>query len=132
MGRYNAPIDKWMSLPELGHIIATAYNIVFVSYGIHVGYTFLPIIVDDDIESPTRTLIIGFIHQARHFIALRMCNENDYPLPDVPWYWAQERDSSTADLVAPYMTRFEESITLMNSRKKKDQHAHINVNDNDN
>ncbi|GAA0138516.1 hypothetical protein LIER_00247 [Lithospermum erythrorhizon] len=82
----NAPIDKWMTLPELGHIIATTYNIIFVSYGIHGGYTFLSIIIDDDIESPKRTLVIGFIHQVRHFIALRMCDENDYPLPGVAWY----------------------------------------------
>ncbi|KAG9143067.1 hypothetical protein Leryth_006329, partial [Lithospermum erythrorhizon] len=42
-----APRAHWMSLPEVGFLVATKYNVVLVSYGFVCGITCLPGIVPD-------------------------------------------------------------------------------------
>ena len=65
-----APQRYWMQLPELGHIIATLYNCICVSYSLSGGFTCLPCIVEYGMGPPSRTVVLGHIQQMSHFISV--------------------------------------------------------------
>lgn len=56
----------WFEFPDIGHIVATRYNIVVVSYGLTGGVLALPAIVDPGAGPPKSTLVVG--HVGNHFI----------------------------------------------------------------
>ena len=39
----NAGIEKWMTIPDMGHIVASCYNVVLISLSSSVCLTFLPL-----------------------------------------------------------------------------------------
>ncbi|KAL2901928.1 Dicer-like protein 2-1 [Bienertia sinuspersici] len=69
-----APRSKWMSLFDMGSVIATKYNIIVVSYSIHQSMTFFPLIADEGKHSPDRVVTIGFLESMEHFIMV--CGNN--------------------------------------------------------
>ncbi|KAK8918713.1 hypothetical protein KSP39_PZI021107 [Platanthera zijinensis] len=77
-----APLDKWMTMPDMGLIIASCYNIAVVHFSMFQSFTFLPL------HSPPpavrRTLFMGFIH-GNHFVQLKI--KDDCPLPPTFSIW---------------------------------------------
>ena len=65
-----APKVHWLSLPTIGHIIATCYNVVLVSYSYHGACTCLPVIVPDGVGPPTGTIVLGHSSTAEHFFLI--------------------------------------------------------------
>ncbi|GAU25032.1 hypothetical protein TSUD_155060 [Trifolium subterraneum] len=47
--------DKWMTLPAMGHVIASKYNIILVSLSVHMPMTFFPL---RNTLSPSSNLIV--------------------------------------------------------------------------
>ncbi|GAA0152966.1 hypothetical protein LIER_11317 [Lithospermum erythrorhizon] len=64
----NAPLFNWMTLSEVGHIIATRYNVVLFSYGRTGGLTCLPVIVLAGVGPLTSTIVLGHVFGYSHFI----------------------------------------------------------------
>ena len=62
------PEYYWMTLPEVGHIIATRYNVAFISYGSSGGNLCLPVTVRAGVQPPTDTVVLGQV--PAHFIAV--------------------------------------------------------------
>lgn len=56
----------WMDLPELGHIIATRYNVAFISYSASGGNLCLPVTVPAGVGPPINTVVLGQV--TNHFI----------------------------------------------------------------
>ncbi|KAK8915881.1 hypothetical protein KSP39_PZI022911 [Platanthera zijinensis] len=77
-----APLDKWMTMPDMRLIIASRYNVAVVHYSKFQFFTFLPLH-----SAPTlnrKTIFIGFVND-NHFIRLLM--SEDCPLPPVVSMW---------------------------------------------
>lgn len=81
-----APLDKWMTMPGMGLIVASCYNIRFVHFSKFQSFTFLPL----HSAPPTfpRTVFIAFIN-GNHFVQLMI--HGDCPLPPVFMSWKRYR-----------------------------------------
>lgn len=62
--------DHWMSLPEVGHIVATCYNVVFLSYSNSGAVTCFPVTDPDGRGPPVKTIVLGHVNMC-HFISVR-------------------------------------------------------------
>lgn len=62
-----AGVDKWMTLPDMGHIIASCYNVVFISLSSHMCLTFLPLRSVPEPSVSRKSVAIGFVN-GNHFV----------------------------------------------------------------
>ena len=67
--------DYWMSMDEMGQVIATLYNVILVVIDpIQMGtLTYLPLYVQQGVTSPDKLIGIAFLRQYNHFISVRTC-----------------------------------------------------------
>ena len=63
----SAGIDKLMTLPDMGHIIASCYNVIFISLSSNICLTFLPLRSMHEPLSLHKTIAIGFVN-GNHFV----------------------------------------------------------------
>ncbi|KAK8924045.1 hypothetical protein KSP39_PZI019437 [Platanthera zijinensis] len=77
-----APLDKWMSMPDMGLVISSCYNVVVVQLSELHGLTFLPLY--SPVPPTQKIIFIGFLNK-NHFVGLRM--SEGCPLPPIyaPW-----------------------------------------------
>ncbi|KAK8938518.1 hypothetical protein KSP39_PZI011074 [Platanthera zijinensis] len=82
-----APLDKWMTMPDMGLVIASCYNVAVVHYSKFQSFTFLPL----HTAPPTsrKTIFIGFVNN-NHYIHLLM--RDGCPLPPVISMWTRYHD----------------------------------------
>ncbi|CAK8567197.1 unnamed protein product [Lathyrus sativus] len=71
------PLDKWMTLPDIDHVIANWYNVILVSLG-YPSLTFFPMTTSH--SSNVSIYCIGFVNQ-NHWVQVNM-NEG-FPLPPI-------------------------------------------------
>ncbi|KAK8946554.1 hypothetical protein KSP39_PZI006575 [Platanthera zijinensis] len=67
-----APVEKWMSMPDMGLVIASSYNVQLVHVSCEQSFTFLPLH-----SAPTesrRIISIGFIN-GNHYVQLKLSEE---------------------------------------------------------
>lgn len=62
-----ADYDRWMTMPDMGHIIASRYNVVLVYISMQLCLTFLPLRSAPTPLPMRRVLSIGFIND-NHFV----------------------------------------------------------------
>ena len=68
-----APFDKWMTMPDMGHGIASCFEVVLVFLSRRQCLTFLPL------RSPTkptierRMICIGYVNDC-HFVEVQLCS----------------------------------------------------------
>ncbi|KAK8931355.1 hypothetical protein KSP39_PZI017074 [Platanthera zijinensis] len=79
-----APLDKWMTMPDMGLIIASCYNIKLVHFSMFQYFTFLPL--HSPLPVLQRTIYMRFI-QGNHFV--RLCMRDDCPLPPTISIWGR-------------------------------------------
>ena len=65
----HAPHDHWFCLPEMGHLIASAYNVVMVVLSPELSLTYLPL--RTDIGRSPKVICIGLIN-SNHFIQVSL------------------------------------------------------------
>lgn len=70
-----APFNKWMTLPDMGYLIASYYNIVLFTISKNHSFTILPLRTPPFSNVSRRTFAIGFVND-NHFIEvfIRCCN----------------------------------------------------------
>ncbi|KAI5430046.1 hypothetical protein KIW84_034574 [Lathyrus oleraceus] len=79
------PPEKWMSLPDMGYLIANRYNVVLVCLG-NPCITFFPMTSS---HSPNVSIYcIGFVNQ-NHWVQVNM--KEGFPLPPVTLDWKKFR-----------------------------------------
>ena len=126
-----APRRKWMSVPDCGHVIATYYNVVFMTFGPHGGNTCLPAILDGGRGPPINTLVLGHVHRGSHWVLVRKFKSiiiflskhiqtmdlivalnlqlhmypGDYPVPPLALYWEQYHDDSVHGIDSQFANR---------------------------
>lgn len=60
-----APKEHWFCLPEMGHLVASAFNVALVSLDLQISMTYLPL--RTPIPSDPRMICIGFVNND-HYI----------------------------------------------------------------
>ncbi|XP_020255315.1 uncharacterized protein LOC109832304 [Asparagus officinalis] len=102
IAHYHGPADDdyWMAVPDCGHVIATTYNVVFMTFSEHGGNTCLPAILDETQGPPTRKVVCGHLSND-HWILLHM-KPGDHPVPPIAFYWNDHHDKSADGLDAQF------------------------------
>ncbi|GAA0176273.1 hypothetical protein LIER_29293 [Lithospermum erythrorhizon] len=104
----HAPVDKWMS-PDMGFVIATRYNKVLVILSSQESHTFFPLTTTDS-KYPDGEIVISYLHNKGHFIAVDMLQ--NFPLPPISVTWRNAHDSSVANLPLRYTARLQKYAYL--------------------
>ncbi|XP_012839891.1 PREDICTED: uncharacterized protein LOC105960271 [Erythranthe guttata] len=81
--------DHWMSFPNMGHVIASTYNIVLVYLSKYQCLTFLPLSSDPKLFSERQEHGMAFVDNC-HFVHV-VLNKN-CPIPPIAGYWYRCHD----------------------------------------
>ncbi|XP_058726299.1 uncharacterized protein LOC131597631 [Vicia villosa] len=101
------PPNKWMTLPELGYVIANRYNVVLVSLG-HLSLSYFPM---TSAHSPNASIYcIGFVN-GNHWVQVNM-NEG-FPLPPVTTDWTKYRTKDATSWMVGFAGRLQHWQRLM-------------------
>ncbi|CAK8533253.1 unnamed protein product [Lathyrus sativus] len=79
------PPHKWLTLPDMGYMIANRYNIVLVCLGIEC-WTFFP--MTSSFSPNVAIYCIGFVNR-NHWVQVNM--KEGFPLPPVTVDWKKFR-----------------------------------------
>lgn len=63
----NAGVDKWMTIPDMGHIIASCYNVVLMTLSSNLCLTFLPLRSLPEPTALRKSIAIAFVN-GNHFV----------------------------------------------------------------
>ncbi|KAI5439944.1 hypothetical protein KIW84_025343 [Lathyrus oleraceus] len=95
------PPEKWMSLPDMGYLIANRYNVVLVCLG-NPCITFFPMTSS---HSPNVSIYcIGFVNQ-NHWVQVNM--KEGFPLPPVTLDWKKFRSHITTTWMLGFAGRMQ-------------------------
>lgn len=61
-----APYKNWMDLPDMGHLVATRYNVVLVHISMQQCWTYLPLRSNPPPQSQLKIITIGYVN--KHFV----------------------------------------------------------------
>jgi histone-lysine N-methyltransferase SETD2 len=107
-----APKEKWLTFPDMGHIIATHYNKVVVQLTKHtigISETFFPLRGSPPIDPSSKILCIGLI--PNHFVYVKL--KDGCPLPPTCLEWRNHHDEEAAAWEYSFMDRQNEFVELM-------------------
>ncbi|WOH13019.1 hypothetical protein DCAR_0832528 [Daucus carota subsp. sativus] len=103
------PVEYWMSMDEMGPVIATMYNVILV--GLHPielkfgNLTYLPLYVPEGIVRPEKLICIAFLRKSNHFVSISLMD--NCPIPVVYGFWTRFREDSVQGWDTPLMSRIE-------------------------
>ncbi|XP_058749864.1 uncharacterized protein LOC131622860 [Vicia villosa] len=101
------PPNKWMTLPELGYLIANRYNVVLVSLG-HPSLSYFPM---TSAHSPNASIYcIGFVN-GNHWVQVNM-NEG-FPFSPVTNEWKKYRTKDATSWMEGFAGRLQHWQRLM-------------------
>ncbi|XP_021807359.1 uncharacterized protein LOC110751233 [Prunus avium] len=107
----DANFDRWMTMPDMGHIIASCYDVVLVHLSNVQCLTFLPLRSRPVPLSDCREIAIGFIN--RHFVQVFL--KPSHPIPPIATNWDRYREPWTTEWATPYITRIQQFIYITRS-----------------
>ena len=61
------PMDRWMTMPDMGHLIASCYNVVLIHLSMQQCLTFLPLRSSPISPLSRKHIAIGFVNN-NHFL----------------------------------------------------------------
>ena len=64
-----APNAKWMVMPDMGYLITSHYNVVFILLSLHQCLTFLPLRTEAVLQTARRSISVGFVNN-NHFVVV--------------------------------------------------------------
>jgi len=80
------PPDKWLTLPDMGHIIASCYNrsvVQMITLDIRVSETFFPLRGRPPVNSKSNMICLGLI--PNHFVLLSLKDGCSLPPSSTEW-----------------------------------------------
>ncbi|XP_057445785.1 uncharacterized protein LOC130737925 [Lotus japonicus] len=91
--------DKWMPLPEMGYLIATRFQVVFISISERSSYTYLPLIG----APPEVHTVIAVGHVPNHYVQLKLLH--GHPIPYIAPQWPYNVLPPTTEWINPNQDR---------------------------
>ncbi|KAG5564780.1 hypothetical protein RHGRI_000851 [Rhododendron griersonianum] len=92
-----APTGKWMTMPDMGHLIASTYNCVLVHLSKNQCLMFLPLRSKPLPSMRRKVIAIGFV-DGGHSVFLK----NDSPMPPIACNWTIFHDHVAKNWGVPY------------------------------
>ena len=74
-----APLLHWMNLPDMGHLIASWYNVIFILISESQSMTFLPLRSAPLPPQEQHVICIGHVNQ-NHFVEVSLVPNPSMPL----------------------------------------------------
>ncbi|GAB4850773.1 hypothetical protein Ancab_039916 [Ancistrocladus abbreviatus] len=115
--------SHWMTMPDIGHVIATRYHVVVVLLSRAESITFLPLTSTVNYDPPTHVITLALLEQTNHFIMINLID--DALLPPLVSNWQHCHEESVNGWDLPFHSRFEEYIRF---RPKTSTQRYINLN----
>ncbi|XP_058780962.1 uncharacterized protein LOC131655076 [Vicia villosa] len=77
--------EKWMTIPDVGYLVASKYSVVFVSLSMLMNVTFFLLLIAPPPYTSRHTIIVvGFVND-NHWVQIKL--RLDCPLPPVTGRW---------------------------------------------
>ncbi|XP_057806170.1 PKS-NRPS hybrid synthetase cheA-like [Salvia miltiorrhiza] len=121
-----APYENWMSLPDMGHLVATRYNVVFISISKQQSCTYLPLRSSSPPPPQCKIIAIGFVNGS-HFVQVLL--DNVAPIPPIVPNWRYCRLESAAGWDIPFLDRINEFKALLPIESNSGCEKIINLDD---
>ncbi|KAM6547138.1 hypothetical protein CsatB_018814 [Cannabis sativa] len=106
-------VNHWMIMPDMGHIIASRYNVVLVHLSIQQSFTFLPLRSNPSPTDLHKLITIGFVNN-NHFIQVFM--HAGCPIPPITKEWFMYHHSCANG----WETLYEEQIKAYHNLVRKE------------
>ncbi|KAK9927749.1 hypothetical protein M0R45_024918 [Rubus argutus] len=103
--------EHWMTMPDMGHIIASCYNVVLMLFSSTQCLTFFPLrTVPLSVSSP-KEVAIGFVN--KHFVQVFLKQGHPMPLMAKDWTRYNEHNQSfIKEWTTPYNARIKDFMCL--------------------
>ena len=111
-----APVENWFTFPDMGHILATAYNRVVVELTTHrIGQseTFFPIRGRPPLDPSSRIICVGMVPNHCVYVKLK----SGCPLPRSCKEWKTHRAPEAETWEDTFLDRMSEFDELMKNEK---------------
>ncbi|XP_073223515.1 uncharacterized protein [Cicer arietinum] len=80
-----ATLDNWMTLPKMGYVIASKFNLIFVALSLKQSQTFFPLrSPPPTLISDHRMIVIAFVNNC-HFVQVYLKPNSPIPPPSNLW-----------------------------------------------
>ncbi|KAH7853048.1 hypothetical protein Vadar_032589 [Vaccinium darrowii] len=96
--------DKWMTMPDMGHLIASTYNVVLVHISMRQCLTFLPLCSCPAASTSRKVIAIGFVNEG-HFVQVFLKNRS--PMSPVACNWKKYRSEQAIGWETPYTSQIQ-------------------------
>src|SRR4051812_1550452 len=120
-----APVSKWMSFPEMGHLIASAYDMVCVDltrFGL--CETFFPLHSRPPLDASGRVICIGYL-RSRHFVQVFL--KPGCPIPATSCQWTAHRSNEAETWPDPFVARMAGFEEMMSKEREQNRERSKNV-----
>ncbi|XP_028102684.1 uncharacterized protein LOC114301927 [Camellia sinensis] len=92
--------SHWMTMPDMGHLVASCYNLVLYHLSLHQCLTFLPLRTVPIPQLDRREIAIGFVN-GNHFV------QPGHPVPPIATNWRKYRHPCAVDWNDAYVRRIQ-------------------------
>ncbi|KAL5162469.1 hypothetical protein HKD37_07G019579 [Glycine soja] len=105
-GLSKVTVDKWMDIMEMGYVIASRYNVIFVSLSQQQRMTFFPLRSQPPTDSSVpRIICIGHVFD-NHFVQVYL--KDRCPLPPLALLWSKNSHPQAMQWPTPYISRMQQ------------------------
>ncbi|XP_020216699.1 PKS-NRPS hybrid synthetase CHGG_01239 [Cajanus cajan] len=102
----HASVDKWMTLPDMGYVIASRYKVVLVTLSSQQSMTFFPLRGSPPLSKSSHRLItIGFVSNC-HFVQVIL--KAEAALPPIALQWSRYCKVESRFWQTPYISRMQQ------------------------
>ncbi|XP_027906868.1 PKS-NRPS hybrid synthetase CHGG_01239-like isoform X1 [Vigna unguiculata] len=106
---------KWMTIPDMGYVIASRYNVVLVALSLRESMTFFPLRGRPPLsESRHRLIAIGLVHDC-HFVQVALKAES--ALPPTALQWSRYCSAESRSWETSYVNRMEHFRSLFPQKR---------------
>ncbi|PWA68991.1 hypothetical protein CTI12_AA302090 [Artemisia annua] len=106
-----APIDNWMSMPEIGILIASHFNLILHTITNSGSQTYLPLRSSPPPWYQHTFISLGFVNNG-HYVNILL--KKGYPVPTVTQHWFYFKSECATAWITPYMERINNYTQLLN------------------
>ncbi|XP_019158464.1 PREDICTED: uncharacterized protein LOC109155202 [Ipomoea nil] len=99
-----APVEHWMTMPEMGVLIASRYNVILHVLSMAGSTTYLPLRSSPPPWYEHVAIALGYVNN-NHYVKVTLTG--GYPMPTIAPQWAYFRYDCANAWITPYMNRIE-------------------------
>ncbi|GKB26073.1 hypothetical protein Tco_0865474 [Tanacetum coccineum] len=106
-----APMIKWMTMPEIGILIASHFNVILHTITNLGSQTYLPLRSSPPPWHQHDFISLGFVNNG-HYVCIFL--KEGYPVPTVATQWFRFKSDCATSWITPYMERINNYTELLN------------------